>query len=90
MAATPKRATAAETALTGAPLELASFEAAAAALAADFTPITDMRASADYRLQVAANTLLKYGLDVTGAPLPRLTGAGLSADDLRTAAPGAG
>ena len=77
-------------ALTGAPLELASFEAAAAELAVDFTPITDMRASADYRLQVAANLLLKYGLDVTGAPVPRLTGAGLSADDLRAAAPGAG
>jgi xanthine dehydrogenase small subunit len=90
MAATPKRAAAAEAALTGAPLELASFEAAAAELAVDFTPITDMRASADYRLQVAANLLLKYGLDVTGAPVPRLTGAGLSADDLRAAAPGAG
>ena len=90
MAATPKRAAAAEAALTGAPLELASFEAAAAELAVDFTPITDMRASADYRLQVAANLLLKYGLDVTGAPVPRLTGAGLSVDDLRPAAPGAG
>lgn len=90
MAATPKRAAAAEAALTGAPLELASFEAAAAELAVDFTPITDMRASADYRLQVAANLLLKYGLDVTGAPVPRLTGPGLSADDLRAAAPGAG
>ena len=50
-----------------------------------------MRASADYRLQVAANLLLKYGLDVTGAAVPRLTGAGLTGagltgDDLRGAA----
>jgi len=82
LAATPKRATAAETVLTGATVELSAFEAAAAALSADFTPITDMRASADYRLQVAANLLLKYGLDVTGSAVPRLTGAGLSADDL--------
>ena len=34
-----------------------------------------MRASADYRRQVAANLLLKYGLDLTGAAVPRLTGA---------------
>ena len=90
MAATPKRALTAETVLTGAALDIASFEAAAAVLAEDFTPISDMRASAGYRLQVAANLILKYGLDVTGTPVPRLTGAGLSADDLRAAAPGAG
>ena len=75
MAATPKRAARAESALTGAALELASFETAAAALDADFTPIGDMRASAGYRRQVAANLLLKYGLDLTGAAVPRLTGA---------------
>jgi xanthine dehydrogenase small subunit len=90
MAATPKRAAAAEAALTGAALEISAFEAAAAALTADFTPISDMRASAGYRLQVAANLMLKYGLDVTGAPVPRLTGAGLSADDLRATPTGTG
>ena len=90
MAATPVRAAAAEAVLTGAALEISAFKAAAAALAEDFTPISDMRASADYRLQVAANLILKYGLDVTGAPVPRLTGAGLSADDLRAAAAGTG
>ena len=36
------------------------------ALDADFTPIGDMRASAGYRRQVAANLLLKYGLDSPG------------------------
>ena len=76
MAATPKRAAMAEAALIGSQLELASFTAAAAALAEDFTPITDMRASADYRRQVAANLMLKYGMDLTGTPVPRLTGSG--------------
>ena len=76
MAATPRRAEAAEAVLTGAKLALDSFIAAAAVLADDFAPITDMRASADYRLQVAANLMLKYGLDLTGTPVPRLTGSG--------------
>ena len=76
MAATPKRAAAAEAALKGAKLGLDSFTAAAAALAEDFAPISDMRASADYRRQVAANLMLKYGMDLTGAPVPRLTGSG--------------
>ena len=46
-----------------------------------------MRASAGYRIQVAANLLLKYGMDLIGTPVPRLTGpgAGLSADRLREA-----
>ena len=76
MAATPKRTEAAEAALTGLPLELASFSTAAARLADDFAPISDMRASADYRRQVAANLMLKYGMDLTGTPVPRLTGSG--------------
>ena len=87
MAATPKRAAAAEAALTGATLEMASFEAAARALAGDFTPISDMRASAGYRMQVAANLLIKYGLDITGTPVPRLTGGGLTGDDLHAVQP---
>jgi xanthine dehydrogenase iron-sulfur cluster and FAD-binding subunit A len=33
-----------------------------------------MRASADYRLQVAQNLILKYGMDMTGAAVPRLAG----------------
>ena len=87
MAATPKRAAAAEAALVGAGLGMDAFDAAAHALTADFTPISDMRASAGYRIQVAANLLLKYGMDLTGTPVPRLTGPGasLSADTLREA-----
>ena len=85
MAATPKRAASAEAALVGSALDMEAFRAAADALAEDFTPISDMRASADYRQQVAANLLLKYGMDMIGMPVPRLTGPGaaLSADMLR-------
>ena len=77
----------AEAALVGAELGMDAFRAAALAMADDFTPISDMRASAGYRIQVAANLLLKYGMDLTGTPVPRLTGpgAGLSADRLREA-----
>jgi xanthine dehydrogenase small subunit len=57
MAATPARAPRAEAALTGAPLEEASFAAAAKALAQDFTPLSDWRASAGYRQAGAAGLL---------------------------------
>ena len=48
--------------------------AAAAALETDFNPIDDMRASADYRMQVAQNLLIKYAMDMTGTPVPNLVG----------------
>jgi xanthine dehydrogenase small subunit len=59
MAAIPKRATAAEAALLGKPWRRDAVEAAMMALGQDFTPLTDMRASAGYRLRVAQNLLLK-------------------------------
>ncbi len=60
MAATPKRASGAETALVGASLKKpASWQAAIDALADDFAPISDMRASADYRRRAAGNLLRK-------------------------------
>jgi xanthine dehydrogenase small subunit len=59
MAATPRRATAAEQALVGRPWRRDVVEAAMLALGQDFTPLTDMRASADYRMRVARNLLLK-------------------------------
>jgi xanthine dehydrogenase small subunit len=67
MAATPKRATACEAALTGQPWSAATCERAAAALAQDYTPIADMRASAAYRLTVAQNLLRKFHLETSGA-----------------------
>ncbi len=67
MAATPKRASHAEKALIGANLDNpASWDAAIAAIAADYSPLTDMRATAAYRLRVAANLLLKALLEVAG------------------------
>lgn len=57
MAATPRRAAQAEAALLGAAWGEDAIEAAAAALAQDFTPISDHRGSAWYRATVAANLL---------------------------------
>ena len=74
MAATPKRAAQAEASLVDKPVSMESFIAAAAALEADFNPIDDMRASADYRMQVAQNLLIKYAMDMTGTPVPHLVG----------------
>jgi xanthine dehydrogenase small subunit len=63
MAATVQRAAAAEAALTGRPWSQDSVTQAQAALAQDFTPLSDMRASAGYRLQVAQNLLLRFWLE---------------------------
>ena len=59
MAGTPKRARAAEAALAGKPWSETTVRAAMAALDADFIPLTDMRASADYRQRAAKNLLLR-------------------------------
>ncbi|MEO1090616.1 MAG: xanthine dehydrogenase small subunit [Pseudomonadota bacterium] len=69
MAATPKRALAAEAALVGTSLEDSSFNRAASALTAEFQPLTDMRASAAYRLEAAAACLVKAGRAAMGRPL---------------------
>ena len=66
MAGVPKRARAVEAALEGRPFTRATFEAALPAFAADFAPIDDMRASAGYRLETAANMLLRHFLERTG------------------------
>jgi len=63
MAATVKRATAAEAAVRGQPWTEASAAAAAAALAGDFAPLTDLRASAAYRLRVSQNLLRRLWLE---------------------------
>ena len=53
MAAIVKRARGAEAAVLGQPWTEATVQAAMHALDSDFTPLTDLRASADYRRQVA-------------------------------------
>jgi xanthine dehydrogenase small subunit len=66
MAATPKRAAACEAALIGQPWSQATAEQAMAALAGDYAPLSDMRASAEYRQRVARNLLQRFYLE-TGA-----------------------
>ncbi len=66
MAATPKRAVAAERALGGREWNEAAAEAAMAALADDYAPITDMRASGAYRKSVARNLLRRFWLETSG------------------------
>jgi xanthine dehydrogenase small subunit len=67
MAATPKRASGAEAALKGALLEDPSTWAPAFdALSNDFTPLTDMRASADYRRETARALLAKALMETDG------------------------
>jgi xanthine dehydrogenase small subunit len=66
LAATPARATATEAALTGRRWNQDSIELAAAALAEDFRPLTDLRASSAYRLQAAGNLLRRFYLETSG------------------------
>ncbi len=63
MAAVVKRAASAEAALRGQPWSAATLAAAQGALASDFTPLDDMRASAAYRLRVAQNLLQRFWLE---------------------------
>ncbi len=60
MAGIPKRAAAVEAALLGQSWTLETVTAAAAKMGEDFTPMSDMRASADYRLKAASNMLIRY------------------------------
>jgi xanthine dehydrogenase small subunit len=71
MAATPQRASHTEAALAGQPWTETTLRAARVALATDYTPITDMRASAAYRMQVAQNLLERFYLETRpDNPLP--------------------
>ncbi|MFY0310494.1 xanthine dehydrogenase small subunit [Leisingera sp. D0M16] len=69
MAGIPKRAANVEAALTGQPWTEATIQAASAAFDQDFTPMTDMRASAEYRLETARNMLARYFAGMNGQPV---------------------
>jgi xanthine dehydrogenase small subunit len=70
MAKTPKRARAVESALLGKPWTRELVESAMAVYALDFTPLTDWRASAEYRQLVARNLLLRFWNETQGlAPM---------------------
>jgi xanthine dehydrogenase small subunit len=66
MAATPKRAEAVEAALLNKPWNIDTIEAALPAFATDYQPISDMRASAEYRLLAAQNLLRRFHLETVG------------------------
>jgi len=66
LAATIRRAGHCEEALLGQPWNEESIARAMEALARDFAPISDMRASAEYRLQVARNFLRRLYLETQG------------------------
>ena len=60
----PLRATAAEAALLGRAPGKAAADAAAAALAGSLAPITDVRSTADYRLDVVQNLIRRFVLSM--------------------------
>ena len=69
LAETVKRASACEAIVNGAAWNETTIDAACAALADDFTPISDMRASADMRLVAVQNLLRRFYLEtVAEAP----------------------
>lgn len=63
MAATPIRVPAVEQALLGQPMTLLGIKKAQQALVEALSPLSDVRASADYRIQVAANLLARAVLE---------------------------
>ena len=67
MASIPKRSQQTESALIGAnPADPKTWDAAINALALDFQPINDFRASADYRLKIAKSLLVKALMEISG------------------------
>ena len=70
MAAIAKRASHCEAALTGAAWQAHTIDAAIQALQLDFQPISDMRASAEYRIATAGNLLRRFFLNETATAEP--------------------
>lgn len=68
MAATPKRARAVEASLFGKPWNEATIAAARDAFDQDYKPLTDWRATAEYRQLTAKNLLTRFFLETTGTP----------------------
>ena len=66
MAGTPMRAAKTEATLLGNAWNEEVIAAASDALARDFTPMSDMRASAEYRLKATQNMLKRYFADLSG------------------------
>jgi xanthine dehydrogenase small subunit len=81
MAGTPKRAKQVEAKLKNVSLDdRKAIEAAVNLIAKDFTPLSDMRASADYRLAAAKGLLLKAILEIASMPSAKTRVFGRRAD----------
>lgn len=63
MAATPKRAIHCEQHLIGKPWDNGTINTAMIALESDFKPLSDFRASKEYRCQIAANMLYRFFIE---------------------------
>ena len=59
-----------EKALLGQPWSEAVVEAAMEKYAEDYAPLTDMRATAEYRALVAKNLLLRFHMETTSSDTP--------------------
>lgn len=71
MAATSRRAPKAEAALKGREWDESALNDATQALADDYTPLSDMRASSTYRMKAAQNLMRRFWLETRpNAPLP--------------------
>ncbi|WP_025660443.1 xanthine dehydrogenase small subunit [Rhizobium sp. IBUN] len=68
MAATPKRARNVENALMGRPWNEQTIEEVRAEFDADFQPLSDWRATAEYRQLTTKNLLTRFFLETSGAP----------------------
>jgi xanthine dehydrogenase small subunit len=70
MAATPKRAALTEAALRGQVWNESVLETAVALMSDDYQPLSDMRASAEYRMKTSQNLLRRFWLETRiDAPL---------------------
>ena len=72
VAATPVRAVKTQAALMGLPWNQTTVDRGMQALRAEFTPISDMRASSDYRTTVLGNLLQRFWLETQGSVLTNL------------------
>tara|TARA_R110002124_G_scaffold80862_4_gene213838 strand:+ start:976 stop:2454 length:1479 start_codon:yes stop_codon:yes gene_type:complete len=86
MAGTPRRAYRSEQLLQGVSVtDEAGWEPAIAALEQEYAPMTDMRASASYRMIAAKNLLRKALLEISGTPSNETRVTALRPDDLEAA-----
>lgn len=69
MAATPRRAPACEAALIGEAFDKAAIDRASVALGQDYTPLNDVRGTAAYRTEAAANLLQRLWHRAAGDPV---------------------